>query len=820
MRIQLRVFFLGGFLALLSAADARCGQTASNLHGKVIDENGLPVPAAEVVLGAVAGQAAPAHDLTALTDDLGLFSFPDLNPGDYQVTVRQTGFFVLAGQALTLQPGPNELTLTLNHEQEYHERVEAVASTTKVDPQDTAQRSTLTAREVRDIPVPSTHTLSNSLVTLPDILQDNLGVLHISGARTGDTQYLLDGFEIGDPARGDLQARFNVDGTRLAQVQGARFGSDYAHPGAAILSLDTISGDDRWRFGTTDFVPGIHVERGWHLGNWYPRFQFSGPLAKGKAWFSETLSLQHIFAIVKQQPPGADSTTQWAGQSLLRLQWNLAPHHIVSANYLYNRENDANLGLDAFDPMSTTTDLERNRSFVSLRDQYWLYDTLFTLGVAADGGVLDIAPKGTAPYVLLPTGSSGNFFQRLHVRTRRVQAVGSATAAERHWRGTHELTAGFNVAGLAYAQSASRGEIQAERGDGTLARRSTFSGNSALRLANTQAGAYLQDTWVITRRLILQTGVRGDCDRLIQHGMAGPHAAVNILPFHEDSAKLSLGWSLANAPLILTFLGQAFDQAQVDTFYDATGQVATLGPVTSRFVLPPGGLQQPRFETTSAGWQQKIGKNTFVGLELLARNGRDQLAYEPLQAGQPGTLFLLQNHRRDRYRAATLSLRHAFRERVEVFGSYTRSRNRSNEVIGQSLGALQFAPQQSGPVLWDAPNRLLTWGWAQTKIWGLFLSYLFEYRTGYPFGSVDQYQQLVGLPNSQRFPDYANLNFGIEKRFQFHGYYWAFRVAAINVMGRENPDSVVNNVTAPNYRTFAGGQGRALTARLRFVGRK
>ena len=115
---------------------------------------------------------------------------------------------------------------------------------------------------------------------------------------------------------------------------------------------------------------------------------------------------------------------------------------------------------------------------------------------------------------------------------------------------------------------------------------------------------------------------------------------------------------------------------------------------------------------------------------------------------------------------------------------------------------------------------MLTWGWAQTRIWGLFLSYLFEYRAGFPFSSVDQYLEIVGAPNRQRFPDHANLNLGIEKRFQFRGYYWAFRVSAVNVIGRENPDVVINNVTAPNYLQFAGGQGRAFTARLRFVGRK
>jgi len=46
------------------------------------------------------------------------------------------------------------------------------------------------------------------------------------------------------------------------------------------------------------------------------------------------------------------------------------------------------------------------------------------------------------------------------------------------------------------------------------------------------------------------------------------------------------------------------------------------------------------------------------------------------------------------------------------------------------------------------------------------------------------------------------------------------RVAFVNILGRQNPDVVVNNVDAPNFGTFSGGQGRAVTARLRFVGRK
>jgi hypothetical protein len=45
-------------------------------------------------------------------------------------------------------------------------------------------------------------------------------------------------------------------------------------------------------------------------------------------------------------------------------------------------------------------------------------------------------------------------------------------------------------------------------------------------------------------------------------------------------------------------------------------------------------------------------------------------------------------------------------------------------------------------------------------------------------------------------------------------------VSAINVTGHADPDSVINNVDAPNFLTFAGGQRRAFTSRLRLITRK
>jgi hypothetical protein len=803
------------FSSLLVALAVAAAPPAVEVHGRVVDENGVMVAGVEVSLRAVDGETHATY-----TDEAGRFTLVVGAAGEARISLSKPGYFRLADHALQLGEGVNEVSLTLSHEFEVHEKVEVTSSPDRVEPRETAHQDTLVAHEVRDIPVPSTHVLASSLVALPGVLRDNEGQLHIAGARSGDSLYALDGFEVGDPATGQFSARVNVDTVRAVQVESARYGAQYAHAGAGVLALDTAVGDDRWRFGTTNFLPDLNVARGVHFGNWYPRATFSGPLRKGRAWFSDAASVQHTLHIFTSLPRGADTLTQWAGDNLLRFQLNLTPGHILQGSFLYNQTNLEHVGLGPFTPLSTTTDFAARRYFVSLRDQIWWQGTLLEIGVAGDAGRNTDSPQGSQPYLLTPAGASGNFFEAFRARQRRWQWLGKASLPSRQWHGAHDLAIGFDAADLRYSRAAARTAIEILRSDGTLVQSSTFTGTSQFGVTDTRVGAFAQDSWRLARPLVVQVGVRADWDRRIGDTLVAPRIAVNFLPFRDDRAKLALAWGRYSQPVDLTLFGQALDQQQVDKVFDATGTIPVLGPVASSFALPAGGLKQPYFDSASVEWVQRIGGRTFGGVHLTDRRQRRGLAYADQLPGQPGGVFLLQDTRSDTYRAAEVRLRHSFSEKTEVFGSYTRSRARSNQVLEESLGALLFAPQAPGPLAWDAPNRLLLWGWAPAPLWHLLFSYFFEYRTGFPFSVVDQRRQLVGPPNRLRFHDYASLNLALEKRFAFRGHVWAARLAVVNVTGHENPNSVVNHLDAPDFLRFAGGQGRAFTARLRLVGRK
>jgi hypothetical protein len=815
---------IGACLALLSfcslRGEARPQGALTDLRCQIVDEDGQPVPRVEIVL-----RSGSEGSRTIYTDAAGRFELHAVGSSPVHLSLSKPGFFRIDDRVLNLEPGVNEVTLTLNHETELQEELEVKSDPIQIDPDTTSHQESLVQHEIQNTPVPSSHDLQQSLKTMPQVLADVNGRLHVAGGRQGQTEVLLDGFEINDPASGNFTSRVNVDAVRTVSVETGGYGAQYSHAGAGIISLDTQAGDDHWRFGATNFIPELSLQQGVHFGNWYPRGTFSGPIKKGKAWFSEAVSIQHNFRLVQELPSGQNIDTQWSGDNLLRAQVNLNARNILQGSFLINRLTDPRQNLGPFSPLSTTSNYKSRLYFVSVKDQIWIGRTLFEVGAAVDMGGSDSNPQGTLPYIVTPSSTSGNYFQALSQESRRLQFIGNVTTGALGWIGTHTLSAGWNADGLDFTQQASRTEIDFLRADATssLSEVAAFSGPAAPRVADTQLGGYVQDLWRPIKPVVFSIGVRTDWNRLIQENVVEPRIAMNWVPADDGRMKFTLAWGKHYQPLDLATVAQGSDQQRIDQFYNSPcTPLPSCGPstptpagppVVSTFLAPLNELQQPRSYNTTAEWQERFFESTFIGASFLLRESRDGFAWEALPTGT----LLLHNNRQDRYISGEIWVRHAFGDKAQIEVNYARSRASSNEVLDPTLAVLILTPQQPGPLPWDAPNRVVSSGWTPIPIWGLLLSGFFEYRTGFPFSALNEQQQLVGFANSHRFPNYMSLNLGLEKRFRFRGHEWAVRVAGVNITGHKNPDSVVNNVNAPNYLTFAGGQRRAFTVRLRLV---
>ena len=218
LRQYLWVTWIGAFLTIAFLSPFRAvAQTQSvpaDLRCQVIDENGEPVPRVEVGLHFGNGGSQ-----TIFTDTAGRFELHAAGLSQVHLSLSKPGFFRIDDRVLDLAPGANEVTLTLNHETELQEKVEVQSEPVQIDPDTTSHQESLVQHEILNAPVPSSHDLQQYLRTIPQVVADVGGKLHVAGARQGQTEVLLDGFEINDPANGNFTSRVNVDAVRAVTIE-------------------------------------------------------------------------------------------------------------------------------------------------------------------------------------------------------------------------------------------------------------------------------------------------------------------------------------------------------------------------------------------------------------------------------------------------------------------------------------------------------------------------------------------------------------------------------------------------------------------------
>jgi hypothetical protein len=118
---------------------------------------------------------------------------------------------------------------------------------------------------------------------------------------------------------------------------------------------------------------------------------------------------------------------------------------------------------------------------------------------------------------------------------------------------------------------------------------------------------------------------------------------------------------------------------------------------------------------------------------------------------------------------------------------------------------------------WDAPHRLLSWGYlpAWNRNWAI--AYLLDVRTGFPFSIVKDTGEIVGSVNSRRFPINLGLNVHLERKFRLGRYRFALRAGLNNVTNSMNATGVNNVIDSPNFLRYYGKEGRHGVFRLRWL---
>ena len=219
-----------------------------------------------------------------------------------------------------------------------------------------------------------------------------------------------------------------------------------------MLAVQTENGTDAFHYTATDFIPGIDIQQGLRLGNWYPRFGVSGPIVRGRAWFSDTCGFRiQRNPVITGLPSGQNTRSGWAGSNLLHSQVNLTPSNIVFADFLVNVDNQGRVGLAPLNPVSTTSNLHTHEYFASIKDQkYFGHGMLVEFGYAHNEFSNAQTPQGDNLYVISPTGNSGNYFLNSTQAAARDQGLVQAFLPKFQFAGSHQIEVGADVDWLHY----------------------------------------------------------------------------------------------------------------------------------------------------------------------------------------------------------------------------------------------------------------------------------------------------------------------------------------------------------------------------------
>jgi len=328
------------FITLAIAGSARA-QSATDIHGRVIDERNASVAEAEVSLSSRSGA-----QLVAVTDNNGAYIFKGIGTGDYVIEVKARGFAGFTSKPLHLTRGQslaNDIQLAV---QAVNASVVVTANGTAQTTDEVSKAVSILSEQVieqkRDL------TLSESVRGLPGVRVQQQGsfgsltTIRLRGQRTFDTAFLLDGLRVRDasdingsgvPFVADL---LPVDLDRVEMLRGS---------GSSIYGTNAIG-------GVINLMP--------KTGTGKPAFEFGfdgGSLAlfreriKGSGGIGQRMG--YSFGItrmdVRRGVDGNDQYGNTAGGG--HWEFNVSPTVTISANFLGTisnaRLNDSPFALPA-----------------------------------------------------------------------------------------------------------------------------------------------------------------------------------------------------------------------------------------------------------------------------------------------------------------------------------------------------------------------------------------------------------------------------------------------------------------------------------------
>jgi hypothetical protein len=779
----------------------------------------------------------PAQPLKTVTDKIGAFIFLNLPAATYLLIVEadalptvQREIRLESGATLTLEI---VMTATVSESVTIREE-EGLLSTAE-----TTTSNTIRSQTLSDMPLRAENYQSALLMT-PGVVRTPDGVDHLKGARAGQSAYTVNGADVTDPVTGNLAFDIPLEAAQSVQIEENPYSAEFGRLTGGATNLETKGGGDKFKVGATRFFPTFRNILSGPLDSFRPRVTFSGPVIRSRLFFLQSFEYRFARVRVPSLVAPHDSSTSEAFNSFTQFDLTINKNNRAKFVAALFPQKVRYTGLNTFNPQEATPNVKQRGNLFSTSEQMVFADASFlSSSLSYKTFDVDVFAQGERPLTLLPDGNAGNYFADTRRRSSRLQWQENYYSRPINLAGQHSFRLGTEfdrtrVSGLFRDRS-----ILIRRRDNILAQRVDFGGGGVVSRSTVELDAFVQDRWVVNKKLTFDAGLRFDRDGIVRRSNLAPRLAFMYLPLKNartiirggvglfyDRTPLSVGYFVLENELNADPLAPRFahlPERIVTTFAPDGGSIVD-GPRRFKNDVEDR-LLSPRSVRWSLQLDQGLTKNLTARVGYLQRSTTNDLIIDPIVGPTNTGTLLLSSRGRSHYRELQLLATYNSHRIGNWTASYTWSSARGDlntvDNLLSDFPTYVVRPNEYGPLPFDAPHRFLALGQLKTRF-GIIVSPSVEVRSGFPFSVVNERLDFIGPRNlAGRFPAYVSIDvqvmkdFGIPKFVPKLGGRKARAGAAIfNITNHFNPRDAQNNIGSQAFGQFFNSLGTSVRGKF------
>lgn len=763
--------------------------------------------------------------LTAATDEAGNFEFKGVPDGDYVLRIERDGFepFSVAIHVRDQAPVVQNISLKLTgltQEIEVSEQAQPLSTTS-------SSAGKLTEKQLSGLPL-TEENFKEALPLTPGVVRTPEGKLNFRGSGEDQSMLQVNDAKMTDPVTGSFSIPVPLDAVQSVRVEQTPYSAENGGFSGGLTVVETVPPPESWKFNVRDLNVSVRGKNDHVVGisRATPRVAFGGPLLKDKISFSEVFEYDVIRYPVRGLAWPIDEIKKQGFTSYSTLQAIVSPRQVVTVtlNVFPLRTEFANI--TALIPQTASSDYDRKGSSTSFSDVYSLPSgALLHMALTYTRFDSNAHGQGDESMLLTPESWGGNFFNAWARSSSQLQATPSFQLAPRKFLGLHQFRIGTDVTHRSFSGGSVSHDVRLLREDGSLAGRIQFAGPGQLRATTTDAEEFIADQWTINDHLAADLGARFTSQTIGRAAAFAPRLGIAYSPGNDHKTIFRAGTGLFYDRVPLLAADFAGNPVRTISEYDPSGQIIGNGivyeneyiangggPLASRVRLTPN--TSARSFVSSAEVDRALWSGAVLRLGYIHSSTQNLFVVDPLDgvAGAPGVLGLMSSGK-ENYSQADATVRfHPIKESdLSISYIWSRSRGDLNTLADIFIPFEQpvIRPNIYGVRPTDVPNRVVAWGTFRLPF-AFVLGPVADVHTGFPYSKVDERQNYIGIPNTQRFPAFFSLDFQVYRDFHvpFVHNSGSRRIRLglymINLTNHGNFDAVYNNITSPFFGQFNG----------------